>query len=91
MNKAFRNLSLIFFLNCGISYGQDLEVCEIKYGSSRLIQQKRSMNALERGIKKQRLRCTKIGEEINKFGEFIKQKPIYACCKKTGLINSSEN
>ncbi len=66
---------LLFFLSQQSTLAKE-RICVIKYGQKNLNTKSRSLafNSIENY-------CYQIGQEFDRFGDAIPDRPIFACCK----------
>ncbi len=57
----------------------EVQICEIKYGQKNL-ERSKSLERLTQLLNNKKESCYQIGNEFNKEGKAIPEKPIYACC-----------
>ena len=79
MKKLF--FTVFVYMAFPLTAFPETQICEIKYGEKNLTKQGGEETVGRLMNNKRKERCDQIGNEFNKDGIELKDKPIYACCK----------
>ena len=73
---------MFFLMLHPIKVFSQVQICEIIYDEKGLDQQNELSSSNLKLNHQSRKRCTQIGNEFNKYGDSLPDKPIFACCHK---------
>ena len=66
---------------CILSAFAQSQVCEIKYGERKVDIRRNASASFRSEINNSNSFCYQIGNEVDKWGKSLDNKPIFACCR----------